>query len=60
MLRVQSPQPLPLMPLMQFFEGRSMNVLEARIIKPSLEEVFVRLTGVEAGEMKKDKEGQKK
>lgn len=60
LLRVQSPNPMPLMPLMQFFEGRSMNVLEAKIIKPSLEEVFVRLTGVEAGEMKKDKEGPKK
>ncbi len=60
MLRVQSPQPMPLMPLMQFFEARNMNVLEAKIIKPSLEEVFVRLTGVEAGEMKKEREGRKK
>jgi len=60
MLRVQSPQPLPLMPLMHFFQGRNMSVLEAKIIQPSLEEVFVKLTGVEAGEMKKEREGRKK
>lgn len=60
LLRIQLSQPMPLMPLMQFFEGRNMSVLEARIIKPSLEEVFVKLTGVEAAEMKRDKEGRKK
>mgnify|MGYP005619824977 CR=1 FL=1 len=60
MLRVQSQQPTPLMPLMQFFDQRRMNVLEAKIINPSLEEVFVKLTGVEPTEMKKDEERRKK
>ncbi len=43
-------------PLVRFFEERGREVLEARKARPSLEEVFVRITGIEAGEMANEKE----
>ncbi len=42
-------------PLVRFFEDRGLEVLEARKVRPSLEEVFVRITGIEAEEMRKEK-----
>lgn len=59
-LQIQSPTPLALMPFMQFFEERGVNIFEAKIIKPSLEEVFVQITGIESTQLQKDKEGGKK
>jgi ABC-2 type transport system ATP-binding protein len=35
-------------------------VTEARLIRPTLEEVFVRVTGIESGLMKQEREGKKK
>ncbi|MBN2029475.1 ATP-binding cassette domain-containing protein [bacterium] len=49
-----------LMSLMSFFDSRGIKVMEAKIIKPSLEEVFVKITGIEREVMKKEKEGKKK
>jgi ABC-type branched-subunit amino acid transport system ATPase component len=43
-------------PLVRFLEEQQVEVFEARRILPSLEEVFVRVTGVEAGAMRKEKE----
>jgi len=59
-LRIHSLAPVALMPLMQFFDARGMTVLEAKIITPSLEEVFVKVTDVKREEMKKEKEERKK
>jgi ABC-2 type transport system ATP-binding protein len=59
-LQIQSPTPLALMPFMQFFEERSVNIFEAKIMKSSLEEVFVQITGIESAQLQKDKEGGKK
>jgi len=36
------------------------EVSEARLIRPTLEEVFVRVTGIESGLMRQEREGKKK
>ncbi len=58
--QIHSATQLDLMPLMSFFDSRGIKVMEAKIIKPSLEEVFVKITGIEREIMKKEKEGKKK
>jgi ABC-2 type transport system ATP-binding protein len=58
--QVRSDITLDLMPFMSFFDNRGIKVMEAKIIKPSLEEVFVKITGIEREIMKKEKEGKKK
>jgi len=55
-VKVRSHQQIPVGPLVRFFEERGGEVLEARRIVPSLEEVFVELTGVKVDLMKKEKE----
>ncbi|MBN1560137.1 ABC transporter ATP-binding protein, partial [candidate division KSB1 bacterium] len=59
-VQLRSSQALDLMPFMSFFAGRGIKVLEAKIIQPSLEEVFVKLTGIEREVMRREKEGKKK
>jgi len=58
--QIHSKTSLNLMPLMSFFDSRGIKVMEAKIIKPSLEEVFVKITGIERDAMKKEKDGKKK
>jgi len=55
-VKVMSSQPIPVGPLVRFFEEQGGEVLEARRVRPSLEEVFVELTGIEIELMKKEKE----
>ncbi len=55
-MRIYSPSTIQLMPFMKFFEQNHIVVYEARIIKPSLEDVFVDITGIELDKMKKEKE----
>jgi ABC-2 type transport system ATP-binding protein len=55
-VHVQSDDPIRVGPLVRFLEDQGIEVSEARRIHPSLEEVFVRITGIEAGAMKKEKE----
>jgi len=55
-IRVESPEPVKVGPLVRLLEDRSAEVSEARKIRPSLEEVFVRVTGIEATAMKQEKE----
>ncbi len=43
-------------PLVRFLEDRGAEVSEARKIRPSLEDVFIRITGVGADVMRKEKE----
>jgi len=59
-LRISSGDHIELMPFMNFFDGEGINISEARIIRPSLEEVFVSITGIEIDKLKKEKEGKKK
>jgi len=59
-LRISSPEKIDLMPFMKFFAEGKYLVREARIIRPSLEEVFVKVTGLEIDRLKKEKGGEKK
>jgi ABC-2 type transport system ATP-binding protein len=45
---------------MKFFEYEGIKISETKIIRPSLEEVFVKITGIEIDKLKKEKEGKKK
>ena len=53
---VKSPEPVRVGPLVRFLEDSGAEVSEARKIQPSLEEVFVQITGIEADTMKREKE----
>jgi ABC-2 type transport system ATP-binding protein len=55
-VRVESAEPVNVGPLVRFLEERGVQVTEARRHLPSLEDVFVQVTGIEAGLMLKDKE----
>jgi len=55
-LRVESPEPVRVGPLVRFLEDRGAEVSEARKVRPSLEEVFVKVTGIEAVAMKQERE----
>jgi ABC-2 type transport system ATP-binding protein len=54
-IRIESSAPVQVGPLVRLFEEQGSDVFEARKIRPSLEEVFVRITGIEAGNMKQEK-----
>ena len=55
-LRVESAEQVIVGPLVHFLEERGVQVTEARRQMPSLEDIFVRVTGIEAELMKKEKE----
>lgn len=55
-IRVESPEPINIGPLTRFLEDRGIHVTEARRHLPSLEDVFVQVTGIEASLMMKEKE----
>ena len=55
-VRVESTEPVKVGPLVRFLEERGVEVVEAKRVRPSLEDVFVRITGIEAEAMKKEKE----
>jgi ABC-2 type transport system ATP-binding protein len=44
-------------PVVSFLEEKGYRVMDARIVKPSLEEVFVNVTGIEADKMRTDVNG---
>jgi ABC-2 type transport system ATP-binding protein len=53
-LRVESSAPVRLAPLVRFLEEHDIEVLQARRMTPSLEDVFIEVTGIEAEVLKKD------
>jgi ABC-2 type transport system ATP-binding protein len=55
-VRIESVEPISLGPLVRFIEEQKIEVKEARRIGPSLEDVFVGLTGIEANVLKKEAE----
>jgi len=55
-LRVEASEPVRIGPLVRFLEDKGAEVAEARQIRPSLEDVFVEVTGIEAGAMKQERE----
>jgi len=56
LIRVESGAPVHAGPLVRFIEDQGVDVTEARRIRLSLEDVFVRITGIEAHAMKREKE----
>lgn len=55
-IRVESSEPVQVGPLVRLLEDCGAEVAEARKVRPSLEDVFVEITGIEAGAMKQEKE----
>jgi ABC-2 type transport system ATP-binding protein len=55
-IHVESTEPVDIGPLVRFLEERNIQVAEARRHVPSLEDVFVQVTGIEAGLMLREKE----
>lgn len=55
-VRVESAEPINVGPMIRFLEERGIQVTEARRHLPSLEDVFVQITGIEAGLMLREKE----
>ena len=51
-----SEQRIALSPILQYLDDRGVSVYEARELRPSLEDVFVKITGIEAAKLKKEKE----
>jgi ABC-2 type transport system ATP-binding protein len=56
LIRVEGDEPIRVGPLVRFLEDQGGEVSEARRMRPSLEDVFVRITGIEADAMRKEKE----
>jgi ABC-2 type transport system ATP-binding protein len=55
-VRIESTRPVNIATVVRFLEERNIEVTEARRYLPSLEDVFVQVTGIEAGLMRKEKE----
>jgi ABC-2 type transport system ATP-binding protein len=55
-VRIESAEPISLGPLVHFIEEQKVEVKEARRSGPSLEDVFVGVTGIEANVLKKEAE----
>ncbi|NLA87177.1 MAG: ABC transporter ATP-binding protein [Clostridiales bacterium] len=55
-LVIRSEKRIPLLPVMEYFDQGGIAVYEARELRPALEDVFVKLTGIEAAKLKKEKE----
>jgi ABC-2 type transport system ATP-binding protein len=56
LIHVESAEPVKIGPLVRFLEDHGVEVSEARKAAPSLEDIFVRITGIEADAMRKEKE----
>ncbi|NLY52547.1 MAG: ABC transporter ATP-binding protein [Firmicutes bacterium] len=47
---------IPLSPILQYLDGMGVSVFEVRELRPTLEDVFVKITGIEAARLRKEKE----
>jgi ABC-2 type transport system ATP-binding protein len=59
-IRIESTEPIRVGPLVRFVEEQGVEVMEARRLSPSLEEVFVRVTNIEVDAMRNEKGNGKK
>jgi len=55
-LRIEAKAPVAVGSIVRFLEEAGIEVVEARRIRPSLEDVFVEVTGIEANMMRREKE----
>lgn len=56
-LILRSETRIPLLPLVAYFDSKGLDVYEVRELRPSLEDVFVKLTGIEAVKLEREKGG---
>ncbi|MBN2537612.1 ABC transporter ATP-binding protein, partial [candidate division WOR-3 bacterium] len=56
LIRAESSRPLAVGPLVRVLEEDNIEVLEARRVRPTLEEVFVETTGLAADALRREKE----
>lgn len=54
---ITSPERVNLLAILQYFNRKDITVYEAKEMHPSLEDVFVKVTGIEAEKLRKEKEG---
>jgi ABC-2 type transport system ATP-binding protein len=59
-LQVVSKGRIEILPLLRFLSTQGVKVTEAKLVRPTLEEVFVQVTGIEVERMKQEREGGKK
>jgi ABC-2 type transport system ATP-binding protein len=55
-----APERVALSPILQHLDGKGISVFEAKEVRPSLEDVFLKVTGIEAEKLQKEKEGGKR
>ncbi|MCD6356726.1 MAG: ATP-binding cassette domain-containing protein [Anaerolineaceae bacterium] len=59
-IRLESSEPIRISAVIPFFEDQGMEIMEARVLHPSLEEIFVDITGLDSALMRKEKNGKVK
>ena len=52
-----SEKQIALSPVLQYLDSKGVSVFEAKELRPTLEDVFVKVTGIEATKLKKEKGG---
>lgn len=52
-----SKERIALSPVLQYLDAQGISVFEAKVLRPSLEDIFVKVTGIEATKLKKEKGG---
>jgi ABC-2 type transport system ATP-binding protein len=55
-IHIESKDAISIGPLVRFIEKQGIEVTEARQLRPSLEDIFVQVTGIELDAMRKEKE----
>lgn len=56
MVTLVSEQRIALSPILQYLDDKGISVYEAKELRPSLEDVFVKVTGIEVAKLKREKE----
>lgn len=55
---ITAPKRIALAPILQYLDSKGISVFEAKEARPTLEDVFVKVTGIEAGKPHKEKAGE--
>ncbi|MBN2402147.1 MAG: AAA family ATPase, partial [Spirochaetes bacterium] len=55
-IKITTPQKIDISPIVNYLSSENILIYEAKLIRPSLEDAFVKMTGIEIDLMKKEKE----
>ncbi|MFW6248730.1 MAG: hypothetical protein ACOC4J_03060 [Bacteroidota bacterium] len=55
-IRILSPDKIDISPIVSFLSSENIFITEAKLISPTLEDAFVKITGIKIDFMKKEKE----